>query len=580
MNIPFKSYWLLLARHIAPQKARFVLLTVLLLSSIGLQLINPQIVRLFIDQAMAGQGRLLLWAALAFIGIALLQKGVAVAATYTGENVAWTATNALRAELTHHCLGLDMRFHAEHPPGELIQRIDGDVSSLSKFFSQLVIRLLGSLILLLGILIALFWEDWRLGLALTAFALIALLALNRMRGIAVPFYTAREQAHADLFGALEEQLSGAEDLRSSGGEGFALCELHRMQSSILKHSRKASLAGVSITILTGSLITLADIAAVVSGYFLHRAGLMTIGTVYLVVHYINLLRSPLWSLAHEVEGLQTIGASIERLNDLRRHTPTIGDGPGAHLPPGPLPLTFEAVSFSYIEQEPVLQNVNLHLPAGAVLGLLGRTGSGKTTLARLILRLYDPTDGKITLNDTDIRQLHIESLRRRVALVTQDVQLFRASVRDNLAFFDRRISDERILAALHDLELGEWYGALPQGLDTMLESGGRGLSAGEAQLLALTRVFLRDPSLIILDEASSRLDPATEQRIERAIDRLLQNRTAIIIAHRLHTVHRADSILILEDGQVGEYGERERLSSDPTSRFYHLLQTGLEQVLV
>ncbi len=167
-----------------------------------------------------------------------------------------------------------------------------------------------------------------------------------------------------------------------------------------------------------------------------------------------------------------------------------------------------------------------------------------------------------------------------MAIVTQDVQLFRATVRDNLTFFDRRISDERIRAVIAQLGLDDWLQGLPKGLATLLDTGGHSLSAGEGQLLAFTRVFLRDPGLVILDEASSRLDPATEQRIERAIDRLLRGRTAIVIAHRLGTVHRADDILILEDGRVSEYGAREELVHDPASHFSQLLQTGLEEVLV
>jgi ABC-type multidrug transport system fused ATPase/permease subunit len=219
------------------------------------------------------------------------------------------------------------------------------------------------------------------------------------------------------------------------------------------------------------------------------------------------------------------------------------------------------------------------LKPGSILGLLGRTGSGKTTLARLIFRLYDVKSGNIKVNDSDLRNAHLYALRSSIAIVTQDVQLFRASIRDNLTFFDRSVSDDQILATLEEMELGDWYRSLPKGLDTELDTGSRSLSAGEAQLLAFTRVFMRDPGLIILDEASSRLDPATEARLERAIDKLLQNRTAIIIAHRLHTVQRADEIMILENGEVSEYGDRQRLAADPTSRFHQLLQTGLEEVL-
>jgi ABC-type multidrug transport system fused ATPase/permease subunit len=179
----------------------------------------------------------------------------------------------------------------------------------------------------------------------------------------------------------------------------------------------------------------------------------------------------------------------------------------------------------------------------------------------------------------DIRAIPLRELRRRVGMVTQSIQLFHASVRDNLTFFDPDIPDARILAVIHELGLGAWFEALPHGLDTMLESGGGGLSAGEAQLLAFTRIFLQDPELVILDEASSRLDPATEALIERAVDRLIQDRTAIIIAHRLGTVERADEIMILEDGCICEYGERAHLARDPNTHFYHLLQTGMEEVL-
>jgi ABC-type multidrug transport system fused ATPase/permease subunit len=215
--------------------------------------------------------------------------------------------------------------------------------------------------------------------------------------------------------------------------------------------------------------------------------------------------------------------------------------------------------------------------------VLGRTGSGKTTLTRLLLRLYDPTVGTVRLGGVDLRRVPNADLRARVAIVTQDIQLFSATVRDNLTFFDATIPDAQVMAALDTLGMGDWVRALPDGLDTLLASGGTGLSAGQAQLLAFARAFLRDPGLIILDEASSRLDPATERQLQQALGQLLHpegtRRTAIIIAHRLGTLERVDHIMILEDGRVLERGLRAKLVRDPDSRFAQLLRVGMEDAL-
>ena len=580
MHIPLKRYWDLLAEHIKPQKARFILLTILLLTSIGLQVVNPQIMRDFIDTATSGGDMNHLGlAALAFIVVALVQQVIGVSATYVGENVAWNATNALRAGLAWHCLNLDMAFHNNRSPGELIERIDGDIAELSNFFSQLVIRVIGNIILLFGVLVALFLEDWRIGVAFAVFSVVALFTLNRMRGISIPYTKALRAATADLTGFLEERLAGTEDIRSSGAVDFVMGGLYKLQYRILGFQRKAWTINQFVGFTGGALLLIGNIIAVIAGFQLYRAGLITIGAAYVLIYYINLLGRPIRELTQQTENLQNIGAVTERLADLNAITSKTVDGPGAIIPQGALALVFDDVTFGYNADEPVLKKVSFELAPGQVMGLLGRTGSGKTTIARLIFRLYDPLLGCIELGDVDIRNPTLKGLRQRVALVTQDVQLFQASVRDNLTFFNRDIPDERILAVIEDLELSDWFYSLSDGLDTRLETGGRSLSAGEGQLLAMARVFLRDPGLVILDEASSRLDPATEQRIERAIDKLLQNRSALIIAHRLGTVQRADTIMILEEGQIVESGQREWLAQDPESRFAGLLRTGLEEVL-
>lgn len=578
MNL--SSYYHLLADHIRPQRGRFFLLAFMLFSSIGLRIFAPQIMRRFIDSALAGEAlSTLTWTAIAFIGVALVQQGVHISVTWLGENVAWTATNALRAELAERALHLDMKFHNDHTPGELIERIDGDVTELATFFSQFALNLIANGLLMLGILAALFLEDWRAGLGFTVYSFLTLTILSRVKDIAVPHQKARREAEAQYFGFIEEQLSGTEDIRSSGAVDFSIRELFRHQSEILKHSRLAHFKRWIIENSMGLALTLGTLLAVTSGYWLFTAGIVTIGTVYLFVHYLNLLEEPFWAMTHEIESFQTIGACVERLTEFRNFKAEDKNDSGKKIDSHPLALTFNDVTFAYNGSDPVLSRLSFDLQPASVLGLLGRTGSGKTTLGRLIFRLYDVKEGGIKINGTDIREIQLDSLRRNIAIVTQDVQLFRASIRDNLTFFDRSIPDERIIATLEELEMGDWFRSLPKGLDTELETGSRSLSAGEAQLLAFTRVFLRNPGLVILDEASSRLDPATEQKLERAIDKLLQGRTAIIIAHRLHTIHRADDILILEKGIVSEYGNRKALASDPNSRFYQLLQTGMEEVL-
>jgi ATP-binding cassette subfamily B protein len=295
-----------------------------------------------------------------------------------------------------------------------------------------------------------------------------------------------------------------------------------------------------------------------------------------------MLRQPLERLTREMNSFQQASGGIVRVRELLATHARVVDGPGAALPPGALAVELDGVSFAY-ETGPVLHNVSFRVEPGEVLGLLGRTGSGKTTISRLLFRLHDPTTGVVRLGGTNLRNTRVEGLRGRVGLVTQDVQLFQGTLRDNVTLFDGTVPDARLHAVFAELGLDGWLRRLPDGLDTVLGAGGRGLSAGEAQLVALARVFLKDPGLVILDEASSRLDPETERLLEQAVTRLLRpegtRRTGVVIAHRLHTVERADQILILEEGRVAELGRRADLVRDPESRFVRLLQAGMMEEL-
>ncbi len=580
MSIPLRQYWALLVRYLRPEWPRAVLLAVLLFSSIGLQLVNPQIVRLFIDMAMAGAPNWeLARAALLFIGGALASQALSVSATYVSENVAWSATNGLREDLAMHCLRLDMPFHKTHTPGEMIERIDGDVTALANFFSQFVIYLVGSAVLLIGVLAVLWGIDRRAGLAMSIFAVLAIAAMLRARNIAVPFWERSREAAAELSGYLVERLAGTEDIRSSGAVAHVMRGFYALVRGHYNATRRATLVGSAMSVIILSVMAVGTITAFILAALLFRSGLITLGMAYVIFHYSQMMFRPLNLISRQMEDLQKASAGIERIQQLFALRRAVEDGPGVALPAGPLAAEFRGVSFAYDSEETVLHDVSFRLEAGRVLGLLGRTGSGKTTLTRLLCRLYDPDEGVILLAGVDIRQPRLAELRRRVGVVTQDVQLFQATVRDNLTFFDPSISDKQILAVLEELGLEDWYRTLPKGLDSEMAADATGLSAGEAQLLAFARVFLRDPGLVILDEASSRLDSVTEQRIERAVERLLRNRTGLIVAHRLSTVSRVDEIMILDHGRISEHGDRERLAGDPTSRFAGLLRTGLEEAL-
>lgn len=576
MLLPFKRYWSLLATYLRLEWPRVVLLGLLLLSITGLQLANPLLLRHFLDAARAGQTwETLSRVALLFIGVAIVTQLASLLETYVAENIGWSATNRLRGQLAQHCLDLDLSFHNAHLPGELLQRLDYDVSTLANFFSRFALRVLASLLLLGGVLSVLTWLDWRIGLAFAGFVACGFAVLGRIRHMVVPYAHADLQTMGTQFGYLEERLAGTEDIRARGAIGYILRGLYPHMRARLQARRAAGTMFVVVLGTTSVVAALGTALAYAVGSYLFQSGVVTIGTVYALVAYVALVARPLGQLTQQVQDLQQATAGIARVQELLTTASTIQDGPGAPLPTGPLSVTLEHVSFAYRPDAPVLRDITLTLQPGTVLGLLGRTGCGKTTFTRLLLRLYDPTMGAIRLGGVDLREARQRDIRGRVGLVTQEVQLFQASVRDNLTFFNRAIPDSRILEAFRSLGLLDWYAVLPDGLDTKL-AGATALSAGEAQLLALARVFLYDPGLVILDEASARLDPATERRIECALDVLLRDRTAIIVAHRLATVQRAREILVLEDGLVVEHGPRLQLARDPQSHYAGLLRAGLE----
>jgi ABC-type multidrug transport system fused ATPase/permease subunit len=569
----------LLDGYFRPEAALAVLLLLVVLLVSGLELVMPLLAGGFIDAALGGEQLSgLRRLAFGFLAAALAFAVFRVVQFYLAERLAMNATNRLRTDLTSHCLGLDAAFHNRYRPGELVERIEGDVAALGRFLSTLLVTLVGNGLLLVGILVTLFVVDWRLGLLMTAFVVLICLVLNAMRGRATPMWAEALQAEADQSGFLTEQFAAREDIRSSGAVPYALRGFTVHARTVLARSLTASRRTAALDQVTSLLFRIALAAGLGLAAWLVLYHGATVATVYLVYRYADLLSYPIYRINYQLSDLQRATAAVGRIEELFNYKSALADGRGLRPAAGAPTVELDAVTYGYDSTRPVLHDVSLVVPAGGRLGVVGRTGAGKTTIARLLLRLADPDVGAVRIGGVDLRDMIAADVRHRVGLVTQDVQIMNTTLRDNLTLFDRTVSDERIVAALTEIGIDGLLTSLPAGLDTVLASGGGGLSAGEAQLVGLARVFLRNPQVVVLDEATSRLDVATERMIDRAVDRLLKGRTAVVIAHRLSTVERADQIVLMDGGRVVEAGDRALLAADPDSRFAALLRMGLERV--
>lgn len=558
--------------YLAPLRAKVVLLTVVLLGSIGLQLLVPLILRRFIDAALSEAVlESLIVGGFLYLVAGILNQALSAGATYVGADVGWTATNHLRHDLARHLLGLDMGFHNDTTPGEMIERVDGDVTAISNFLSRFIVRLLGSALLLAGVVVVAWFVNPWIGLAITMYVAVVLWIIWRMRRLAVEASEMEREVSARLFGFIEERLAGIDDIRANGAGEFSMRRFVSVMREYFTRTRIAWRKRTTFWVTANTAFWSGDAIALAVGTALVLRGSITVGTAYLILQYMNLVRTPIEQVTQEFQELQKAAGGIIRINALRRTASRVDETGPMQMGDGPLEVEFDHVDFAY-DERPVLSDVTFRLAPGTVLGLLGRTGGGKTTITRLISRLYDPGAGTVRIGGVDLRDADPASLRSAVGVVTQDVQLFAASVRDNLTFFSPEFTDEEIRATLANTGLGGWLDEI--GLNTLLGAGGGGLSAGEAQLLAFARVFLQDPGVVILDEPSSRLDPSTESLVAAATERLFSGRTVVIVAHRLETVRLADEIMVVHEGRVVEHGAREALAADPNSHYARLLMAG------
>lgn len=574
----------MLRHYLRRRRGAVALLGALLLASTGAQALTPLIVRHVIDAATAGAALAdLVWWGAAYGGAATVAYVLTVVATLLSVRIGWQSTNALRTDLLRHTVRLDLRFHHDHTPGEMIERVDGDITLMSNYFAEFAVQIVGNALVIIGVLAVVFSQDWRVGAVMAGYVVVSWSLLLALRSIGVEQWQRTRQASGELFGFLEETLTGMEDIHTSAGQPFVIRQFYRLTRRFLRHQIKAAMRTTFMVNSWLMVDTLGFAVGLALGAFLYLHGGATLGVAYLVFHYAGMMSRPLRVVTWQMEDLQRAAAAARRAVRLFGARSALPAPPGRFnagarrpaLAPGPLAVDLDAVTFGYDPASPVLEEVSLHVPAGEVLGLIGRTGSGKTTLSRLLFRFYDVNRGSVRLGGHDVRTLELADLRARLAMVNQRVDLVHGSVQDNLTLFDTELPDERVKEVLDDLGLGTWWRDLPDGIHTELAGQNAELSAGQAQLLAFGRAFLLSaPGVVVLDEASSRLDPGTERSIERAVDRLVAGRTAIIIAHRLATVMRADRIALLDGGRLAEFGRRTDLLADPGSRLSQLLRHG------
>lgn len=574
--------WVLARAYLRPHLHRLVLLGLLVAGATGLQLVGPFILGRFVDGAtrLAPLTALLALAG-AYTVAAVLQQLAGLAESYLATDLAMRSTNRLRQDLFEHALRLGLDFHQSTPPGALIERIDGDPTLLENVFSRMAATLVANGLLVLGTMALLLVLDWRVGLVLVVAAAAATAVRLRFTGIVTRAWVRARQVTAELTGTLEELLGALEDIAGSGAGVHAERRVQARNRDVVERTLRAILLDSAVG-GSQSLFELGTTAALAMALLLYDRGRLTIGDVFMVATYGKLCLTPLMVLARQVQDLLPAGASAARGRELLSTVPSISEvSEPRSLPAGALAVELRSVGFGYGDGEAALADIDIDLPAGAVLGVLGRTGSGKTTLARLLVRLHDPRHGSVRIGGVDLREVGFDQLRRRVAYVPQETQLLDDTVRTNLTLAVDGVAqagDGELLAALDALGLRGWLASRPGGLDARVGPAD-GLSGGEAQLLALARVFLRRPGLVILDEPSARLDPATEARLEAAMGHLLTGRTAVIIAHRIDTLERATHLLVLEDGELVEFAARSRLLADPTSRYARLRGAGLAEVL-
>jgi ATP-binding cassette subfamily B protein len=549
-----------LYRLARPYRGRTALALVSLLGATAVTLAPPYLVGRTIDHVRHGDTSRLGLLVGAFVAAGVLGIVLGYAQTFfTG----WTGERMLadlRELVFRHLQRLSLGFYERNRAGVIISRLTNDVEALDQLVSDGVTSLVQNTLTLVGTAVVLFFLDWRLALATLTVMPAMTIATAWFRKRSGGAYRRVRETLGAVTATLAEDIAGMRVLQSFTRERAAQDNFRRVAETYrVSNQRTVVLNGIYFPIVD-FLSTAAT--AVVLGYggWLASNGDVSIGTLVAFLGYLTNFFDPVQQLSQLYNTFLSAVAALDKITDLLDEEPEVRDRPGAaELAPIRGDVSFEAVRFAYGRGPEVLHGIDLDVAAGTTVALVGHTGAGKSTVAKLLARFYDPTDGRITIDGIDLRDVTQVSLRRQLGIVPQEGFLFAGTVADNIAFGRPDASRQEIIAAARVVGADEFVVGLEDGYDTQLGERGSRLSLGQRQLVAFARALLADPRILILDEATSSVDIGTEQKIERALRRLLHGRTAFIIAHRLSTIRDADLIVVLEHGMIVEQGTHAEL---------------------
>lgn len=550
-----------LLKFAAPYWTRYLLAVVLVFAVSGLNLLEPMVVKWVIDEILESKNYgLLLYGGLAILGVAVVRGMLQY---FQNFSMSWAGQKAvfdLRNTLYRHLQQLSFSFYDRAQTGQIMSRVTSDVETAQRFLSHGLVQIISITVTFVATLIIMLSHHTKLTLVAMIPVPLLIWRVQVYSTKVRPMFWDIQQQLAVLTARLQENITGQRVVKAFARKDYEVEIFERDNMDLLERNVRAErLSGVNWALMR--LLTELSLGIILwYGGWQVISGNITYGTLVAFNMWLGQLLGPIRRLGFWVSMVQRTIASGERIFELLDTKAEVQDKPDARpMPPIKGRVTFENVSFSYDGKHMVLDGINLDVKPGQTIAILGGTGSGKSTLINLIPRFYDVTKGRILIDGIDIRDVTLESLRRQIGIVTQETFLFSASLRDNIAYGKPEATDEEVIAAAKAAHIHDFIVSLPQGYDTVIGERGVGLSGGQKQRVAIARALLMDARILLLDESTSSVDVETEMRIQEAFSKLLQDRTAFVIAQRLSTVRNADWIIVLDKGRIVEQGTHEEL---------------------